>query len=39
MLAELAWPRRWHIVRIPASKIWMSTEDQTIPPLAVAKIG
>jgi hypothetical protein len=39
MLAERGRPRRWHIVRIPASKFWTSTEDQTIPPLAVAKIG
>jgi hypothetical protein len=39
VLAELGRPRRWHIVRIPASKIWTPTEDQIIPPLAVAKIG
>ena len=38
-LAELGRPRRRHFVRVPASKIWTPTEDQTIPPLAVAKIG
>jgi hypothetical protein len=39
MLAELRRPRRWHIVRISVSKIWTPTEDQTILPLAGAKIG
>ena len=39
MLAELGRPRRRHFVCVPASKIWTPTEDQTIPPLAVAKIG
>jgi hypothetical protein len=38
MLTE-QWPLRWHIVRIPASKVWTLIEAQTIPPLAVAKIG
>jgi hypothetical protein len=32
-------PPHWHIVRIPASKVWTLTEAQTIPPLAVAKLG
>jgi hypothetical protein len=39
MLAELGRAAPLAHVRIPASKIWTPTEDQTIPPLAVAKIG
>jgi hypothetical protein len=35
-LAERGRP---HFVCVPASKIWTPTEHQTIPPLAVAKIG